>query len=117
MNEQQETTTFNLDKVGQQTKTTSEKRLNRSPNKDLSSSIPLTNKALALFYQVAINISEIRQLNDLLSNILGSTTNAFGIEGVSIALHDTKQHELYFIRTIDAYFRGSAGLRDIRQKI
>jgi transcriptional regulator with GAF, ATPase, and Fis domain len=101
MNEQQETTTFNLDKVGQQTKTTSEKRLNRSPNKDLSSSIPLTNKALALFYQVAINISEIRQLNDLLSNILGSTTNAFGIEGVSIALHDTKQHELYFIRTIE----------------
>ena len=101
MNKQQETTAFNPDKVSQCAKTTSKKLLNKGPTKDSSSCIPLTNKALALFYQVAINISEIRQLNDLLSNILSSTTSAFEIEGVSIALHDTERHELYFIRTIE----------------
>ena len=70
--------------------------MERPPN-----NLTLSNEDLALFYQVAINLSEIRQLNDLLSNILNSVTNAFGIEGVSIALHDPKQNEFYFIRTLE----------------
>jgi Nif-specific regulatory protein len=66
-----------------------------------SNHLTLNNETLALFYQVATNLSEIRQLNDLLSNILNSVTNSFGIEGVSIALHDPKQNEFYFIRTLE----------------
>ena len=61
----------------------------------------LSKEALSLFYQVAISISEIRQLNDLLSCILDNTSKTFGIEGASIALHDNLRNEFYFIKTLE----------------
>lgn len=69
--------------------------------KDPSKNLPLSNEALALFYQVAISFSEIRRLDDLLNRILNSIAETFGIEGASIALHDSEQHQFYFIRTLE----------------
>lgn len=65
------------------------------------SNLDLSKEALSLFYQVAISMSEIRQLDDLLDSILNSIAKAFNIEGASIALHDDERNEFYFIRTLE----------------
>ena len=100
MDEQQVTATANTKKRASK-KTESRETFPRNIMETPSNTIALSNEALTMFYQVAINMSEIRQLNDLLSNILNSMTKAFGVEGVSIALHDTEQNEFYFLRTLE----------------
>jgi Nif-specific regulatory protein len=60
------------------------------------------NKAdLDLLYEVSISIHSIHDLDEMLRNVLSKIKEVFRIEGASIALHDRKRRELYFIRTVE----------------
>jgi Nif-specific regulatory protein len=60
------------------------------------------NKAdLDLLYEVSISIHSIHDLDEMLRNVLSKIKEVFRIEGASIALHDRKRKELYFIRTVE----------------
>ena len=51
--------------------------------------------------EVSISIHSIHDLDEMLRNILSKVKEVFQIEGASIALHDRKRKELYFIRTVE----------------
>jgi Nif-specific regulatory protein len=60
------------------------------------------NKAdLDLLYEVSTSIHSIHDLDEMLRNVLSKVKDVFQIEGASIALHDAKRKELYFIRTVE----------------
>ena len=60
------------------------------------------NKAdLDLLYEVSTSIHAIHDLNEMLRNVLAKVKDLFMIDGASIALHDSKRKELYFIRTVE----------------
>jgi len=60
------------------------------------------NKAdLDLLYEVSTSIHSIHNLDEMLRNVLSKVKDVFQIEGASIALHDPKRKELYFIRTVE----------------
>jgi Nif-specific regulatory protein len=63
--------------------------------------VSLTKKDFALLYEVSNSIHAINNLNDMLNHIFQEIRNVFDIEGVSIALHDAKKREFYFIRTVE----------------
>ena len=66
------------------------------------SEAPLTRQDLALFYEVSRSLHAIRGLDEMLQDILKKIRAVFQIEGVSIALHDAKAKEFYFIKTVEA---------------
>jgi Nif-specific regulatory protein len=61
----------------------------------------LAEEDLSLFYEVANSIHAIRNLDEMLQNILAKIKTVFRVEGASIALHEAEQSEFYFIRTIE----------------
>ena len=61
----------------------------------------LSPKESALLYEVAASLHAIRDLDDMLNQILAPIQRVFQVEGVSIALHDADRQEFYFIRTIE----------------
>ena len=60
-----------------------------------------SKKELALFYDVSTSIHAIRDLDEMLRNILRKIKAVFHIEGASIALHDPDREEFYFIQTVE----------------
>lgn len=64
-------------------------------------SVALTKRDLDLLYEVSTSVHSIDNLNVMLRRILSKIKAVFGIEGASIALHDAKKGEFYFIRTAE----------------
>ena len=61
----------------------------------------LTEEDLTLFYEVANSIHAIRDLDEMLQNILQKIKQVFRVDGASLALHDAERSEFYFIRTVE----------------
>jgi len=74
----------------------------------------LTEEDLALFYEVANSIHAIRDLDEMLQNILHKIKTVFRVEGASLALHDADRSEFYFIRTVEEEQNGD---RDRKKKM
>jgi len=64
-------------------------------------SVALTKHDLDLLYDLSTSVHSIDNLNVMLRRILSKIREVFGIEGASIALHDAKKKEFYFIRTAE----------------
>jgi Nif-specific regulatory protein len=67
----------------------------------------LSKKELTLFYDVATSIQAIRSLDDMLRDIFRQIKSVLDIEGASIALHDPRRKQFYFIRTVEKGLDGS----------
>ena len=67
----------------------------------INQEISLTNEDLNLLYEASTSIHSISDLDKMLRNILQKIKAVFHIEGASIALHDAKRKEFYFIRTVE----------------
>ncbi len=63
--------------------------------------VQLTEEDLTLFYEVSNSIHVIRDLDEMLQNILLRIETVFRVEGASLALHDPERGEFYFIRTVE----------------
>ncbi len=63
--------------------------------------VALTAYDLDLLYELSRSIHSIDNLHVMLRGILSKVTEVFGIEGASIALHDARKREFYFIRTAE----------------
>jgi Nif-specific regulatory protein len=63
--------------------------------------VPLHKADLDLLYEVSNAIHSIHDLDEMLRNVLAKVKDVFQIDGASIALHDRKRKELYFIRTVE----------------
>ncbi len=61
----------------------------------------LTKKDMALIYDVTTCLHSIRDLDEMLQNVLHKIKIVFQIEGASIALHEAEAKEFYFIKTIE----------------
>jgi Nif-specific regulatory protein len=68
---------------------------------EINSEVFLNKADLDLLYEVSTSIHSIHDLDEMLRNVLSKIKEVFQIEGSSIALHDRKRKELYFIRTIE----------------
>ena len=67
----------------------------------------LTEEDLSLFYEVSSSIHAIRDLDEMLQNILHKIKQVFRVEGASMALHDAERGEFYFIRTVEEVENGN----------
>jgi Nif-specific regulatory protein len=74
---------------------------------EINFEVSLDKADLDLLYEVSTSIHSIQNLDEMLRNILSKVKDVFQIEGASIALHDRKRKELYFIRTVEEQ-RGGA---------
>ncbi len=63
--------------------------------------VALTKHDLDLLYELSTSVHSIDNLNVMLRRILSKIREVFGIEAASIALHDAKNREFYFIRTAE----------------
>jgi Nif-specific regulatory protein len=63
--------------------------------------VQLTEEDLTLFYEVSNSIHAVRDLDEMLQNILHGIKTVFRVEGASLALHDPERNEFYFIRTVE----------------
>ena len=61
----------------------------------------LTKQEMGLIYEVTTSLHAIRDLDEMLRNVLHKIKIVFQIEGASIALHDAEEREFYFIKTIE----------------
>ncbi|MGD8654772.1 MAG: hypothetical protein PVG28_01590, partial [Desulfobacterales bacterium] len=68
---------------------------------EINPAIALHKADLDLLYQVSTAVHSIRNLNEMLRNVLAKIKDVFKIDGASIALHDRERKELYFIRTVE----------------
>ena len=64
---------------------------------ETNSEVSLNKADLDLLYEVSTSIYSIHDLDEMLRNVLSKIKEVFRIEGASIALHDRKRKELYFI--------------------
>lgn len=67
----------------------------------LANEISLKQEDLDLLCEIATSISSIHNLDEMLCDVLLKIKGAFNIDGASIALHDFRQKEFYFIRTVE----------------
>ena len=67
----------------------------------------LIKEDLDLLYEVSTSIHSIHDLDEMLSEVLLKIKEVFQIEGASIALHDPRQKEFYFIRTVEEQQKGT----------
>jgi Nif-specific regulatory protein len=75
---------------------------------EINSEVFLNKADLDLLYEVSTSIHSIHDLDEMLRNVLSKVKEVFQIEGASIALHDRKRKELYFIRTVEEQRGGGA---------
>jgi Nif-specific regulatory protein len=68
---------------------------------EINPEVALNKEDLDLLYEVSTCIHSIHDLDEMLRNVLTKTKEVFKIEGASIALHDRKRKQLYFIRTVE----------------
>ena len=61
----------------------------------------LNAEDLDLLNEVSTAVHSIHDLDEMLRNVLSKIKDVFGIDGASIALHDRRRKELYFIQTIE----------------
>jgi Nif-specific regulatory protein len=67
----------------------------------------LVEEDLSLFYEVANSIHAIRDLDEMLRDILHKIRTVFRVEGASLALHDPERGEFFFIRTVEEEREGA----------
>lgn len=72
----------------------------------------LQKEDLDLLYEVSTSIHSIHNLDEMLRKVLLKIKKVFQIEGASIALHDPKHKELYFIRTVEELTDGASAKMD-----
>jgi len=75
---------------------------------EINSEVSLSKEDLDLLYEVSTSIHSIRDLDEMLRNVISKIRDVFQIEGSSIALHDRKHKELYFIRTVEEQSGGAS---------
>ena len=63
--------------------------------------ISLTQEDLDLFYNISASIHSSDDLDKILQNILYKIKEVLAVEGTSIALHDEKKKEFYFIHPVE----------------
>ena len=68
---------------------------------EINPEVSLNKADLDLLYEVSTSIHSIHDLDEMLRNVLSKVRDVFQIEGASIALHDRKRKELFFIRTVE----------------
>jgi Nif-specific regulatory protein len=68
---------------------------------EINREVSLNKADLDLLYEVSTAVHSIHDLDEMLRNVLSKVKAVFQIEGASIALHDRKRKELYFIRTVE----------------
>ena len=68
---------------------------------EINPEVPLLKEDLDLLYGVSTAIHSIHDLDEMLRSVLAKVKDVFKIDGASIALHDRKRKELYFIRTVE----------------
>ena len=68
---------------------------------DINSEVFLTKADLDLLSEVSTSVHSIHDLDEMLREVLSKIRDVFQIDGASIALHDRKRKELYFIRTVE----------------
>jgi Nif-specific regulatory protein len=73
---------------------------------EINPEVSLNKADLDLLYEVSTSIHSIHDLDEMLRNVLSKVRDVFQIEGASIALHDHKRKELYFIRTVEEQSSG-----------
>ena len=73
---------------------------------DIEKEASFTKEDLNLFYEVSTSIHSIRDLDEMLQNILRKIKTVFHVEGASLALHDADRKEFYFIRTVEVEKNG-----------
>jgi Nif-specific regulatory protein len=77
--------------------------------------VSLTQEDLNLFYNVSTSIHSSDDLDKMLQNILYKIKEVFTVEGTSIALHDEKKKEFYFIQTVERQSEGAKkGMDEMR---
>ena len=82
---------------------------------EINQEASLTKEDLTLFYEVSTSIHAIRDLDEMLLNILRKIKAVFHIEGASLALHDADRKEFYFIRTVEEERNGyHGGMKSMR---
>ena len=74
---------------------------------EVNHEVSLNNGDFDLLYEVSTSIHSIHDLDEMLRNVLSKIKEVFQIEGASIALHDPKNKELYFIRTVEELTEGA----------
>lgn len=68
----------------------------------------LSESEFSKFFEVITSFHTIRDMDEMLAAIFQKISSVIDIEGISIALHDPKNKEFYFIRTIEET-RGASG--------
>ena len=71
------------------------------PMAEINPEVHFDKVDLDLLYEVSTAIHSIHDLDEMLRNVLAKVKDVFQIDGASIALHDRKRKELYFIRTVE----------------
>lgn len=73
---------------------------------EINPEVSLNKADLDLLYEVSTAIHSIHDLDEMLRNVLAKVKDVFRIDGASIALHDRKRKELYFIQTVEELREG-----------
>lgn len=68
---------------------------------EINPEVSLNKTDLDLLYEVSTAVHSIHDLDEMLRNVLAKVKDVFRIDGASIALHDRKRKELYFIQTVE----------------
>lgn len=68
--------------------------------------ITIAKRDVGLLYEVSTSIHSIGDMDKMLQSILAKIKEVFAIQGASIALHDERSKEFYFIRTIEEQQNG-----------
>ncbi|NPA25531.1 MAG: GAF domain-containing protein [Deltaproteobacteria bacterium] len=63
--------------------------------------VSLKTSDIDILHEVATSLHAAPTLDGMLNNVLARIKKVFGVEGASIALHDSDQHCFFFIRTIE----------------
>jgi Nif-specific regulatory protein len=69
--------------------------------------VVLNEKDFAVLYDVATSMHTICDLDEMMGHIFNKIKSLLNIQGVSIALHDSKSREFVFIRTVEDGTAGS----------
>ena len=81
---------------------------------EINPEVSLNKADLDLLYEVSTSIHSIHDLDEMLRNVLSKVRDVFQIEGASIAMHDPKRKELYFIRTVEEQSNSAPKMDEMR---
>jgi len=67
----------------------------------MKDTLHLSENEFTLFWEVATSLHTIRDMDEMLAAISRKVTTIFGIEGLSLALHDPLRKKFHFIQTVE----------------